>query len=34
MVDSHKKRVVTKRPVPAIISPPKPLYALPTFNYL
>ena len=34
MVDDHKKRVVTKRPAPAIINPPKPLYARPTFNYL
>ena len=34
MVDSHRKRATPKRPSAAIIYPPKPLYALPDFNYL
>lgn len=34
MVSDHNKRKVTKKPVMAIMNPPKPLFALPTFNYL
>lgn len=34
MVNDHKKRIAPKRATPTIIAPPKPMYALPTFNYL
>ena len=33
MVDNHKKRVAPKRPS-AVVHPPKPIYAVPEFNYL
>jgi hypothetical protein len=34
MINDHKKRVLPKRISAAAVAPPKPLHALPTFNYL
>ena len=34
MVNHHRKKAAPKRPSAAIIYPPKPIYALPDFNYL
>lgn len=34
MINDHNKRIPTKRPPMPIYAPTKPLYAIPSFNYL
>jgi hypothetical protein len=34
MINDHNKRTMPKKPPMPIVAPPKPLHALPAFNYL